>query len=186
MIARALSSVLASLVLSTASFAQCAEWDPRFAGWIPGASGVVNASIVFDDGSGPALYAAGQFLSIGGGIASRIARWDGASWSPLGPSGAGANSSVTALGMFDDGSGPALYAGGNFTNIGGVSATRAAKWNGTSWSALAAPANGVNGPILAFATFDDGSGPALYAAGNFTTAGGLPANRIAKWDGSSW
>jgi hypothetical protein len=26
----------------------------------------------------------------------------------------------------------------------------------------------------------------LYAGGHFTTAGGLPANRIARWDGSSW
>ena len=26
----------------------------------------------------------------------------------------------------------------------------------------------------------------LYAGGCFTTAGGVSANRIAKWDGSSW
>jgi hypothetical protein len=26
----------------------------------------------------------------------------------------------------------------------------------------------------------------LYACGNFTTAGGNPANRIAKWDGNNW
>jgi hypothetical protein len=33
--------------------------------------------------------------------------------------------------------------------------------------------------------FDDGSGggPALYAGGVFTTAGGMPANNIAKWQG---
>jgi hypothetical protein len=29
-------------------------------------------------------------------------------------------------------------------------------------------------------------GSTLFAAGTFTTAGGLPANQIAKWDGSSW
>ena len=29
-------------------------------------------------------------------------------------------------------------------------------------------------------------GEALYAGGAFTTAGGQSANRIAKWDGSSW
>ncbi len=34
--------------------------------------------------------------------------------------------------------------------------------------------------------FDDGSGPALYVAGRFTLAGGMPVNYIAKWDGSVW
>src|SRR5262245_23643042 len=40
------------------------------------------------------------------------------------------------------------------------------------------------GPVLAVTVFDDGSGPALYVGGYFTTAGGLSANSIAKWDGS--
>ena len=30
------------------------------------------------------------------------------------------------------------------------------------------------------------SGSELYAGGDFTTAGGVAANYIAKWDGSSW
>ena len=30
------------------------------------------------------------------------------------------------------------------------------------------------------------SGSNVYAGGWFTTAGGIPANRIAKWEGSSW
>jgi len=29
--------------------------------------------------------------------------------------------------------------------------------------------------------FDDGSGPALYAGGFFTQAGGVPVNYIARW-----
>ncbi|MDI9380132.1 MAG: hypothetical protein QM845_04530, partial [Verrucomicrobiota bacterium] len=36
-----------------------------------------------------------------------------------------------------------------------------------------------------FAAVVDGSG-SLYIGGNFTVAGGVVANRIAKWDGSSW
>ena len=44
----------------------------------------------------------------------------------------------------------------------------------------------MNGMVLALTVFDDGSGPALYAGGRFTTAGGLPANNIARWSGSSW
>ena len=30
------------------------------------------------------------------------------------------------------------------------------------------------------------SGPDLYAGGYFTTAGGAPANRVAKWNGTTW
>ena len=30
------------------------------------------------------------------------------------------------------------------------------------------------------------SGTDLYAGGDFTTAGGVPANCIAKWNGSAW
>mgnify|MGYP001363851805 CR=1 FL=1 len=45
---------------------------------------------------------------------------------------------------------------------------------------------GTNGTVFALAVHDDGSGPQIYAGGIFTTAGGVAANRIAKWDGSSW
>ena len=41
-------------------------------------------------------------------------------------------------------------------------------------------------PVDSLKAFDDGSGTALYAGGRFTTAGGVPANRIAKWDGTQW
>jgi len=50
------------------------------------------------------------------------------------------NADVSTLAVFDDGGGPALYAGGGFTTAGGVGANRIAKWNPGlpgSWSALA-------------------------------------------------
>ncbi len=54
------------------------------------------------------------------------------------------NGVVESLTVFDDGSGggPELYAGGNFTSAGGVTANRIAKWNGKSWSALGSGTNG--------------------------------------------
>jgi hypothetical protein len=97
------------------------------------------------------------------------------------------NGGVDALAVFDDGSGSALYAGGEFTTAGGISANGIAKWNGSSWSALGSGMAASGPPIVkALTPFDDGSGPALYAGGYFTTAGGVPANGIARWDGSSW
>lgn len=50
------------------------------------------------------------------------------------------------------------------------------------WSAIFGP-SGMNGEVRAVAFGPDGS---LYAGGTFTSAGGVPANRIARWDGTSW
>ncbi len=93
---------------------------------------------------------------------------------------------IYALAVFDDGGGPALYAAGTFTEIGSSPAKpagRIAKWNGTSWSTVG---GGLDGRVNALAVLDAGGGPALYAAGEFTAAGGAPAARIAKWDGATW
>jgi hypothetical protein len=64
-----------------------------------------------------------------------------------------------------------------------VPALRIAKWDGSSWTPLG---SGMNGYVNALTVFDDGGGLALYAGGQFTTAGGVAANYIAKWDGSVW
>jgi hypothetical protein len=160
-----------------------ARWDGSQ--WSPLSSGVNNyvyAITSFDDGSGPALYAAGEFTAAGGEPANSIARWDGKTWSPL---GSGLNSAVYALATFDS----ALYAGGFFATAGGQPANCIARWNGTSWEALGdGLAGGAFPAVFVLAVFDDGtgSGPALYAGGQFTTAGGVPANGVARWDGSTW
>ena len=127
------------------------------------------------------MYAGGDFLRAGGSVANSIAQWNGSSWSAL---GSGMNREVFALAV----SGGMLYAGGTFTTAGGSPANSIAKWNGSSWSALG---SGVSGPDL---NYGNGSGVnalavsggTLYAGGGFTSAGGSPANAIAKWNGSSW
>ena len=146
----------------------------------------VRAVVVFDDGSGPALYAGGTFLNAGGVPANYVARWDAQSmvWSAL---GTGTDALVEDLVVFDDGGGPALYAGGWFSAAGDVPTNGIAKWDGQSWSPLGLGVGSNFGPIVyALAVFDDGRGPALYAGGPFTSAGGEPASRIARWDGQSW
>jgi hypothetical protein len=163
-----------------------AKWNGS--SWAPLASGMdnlVDALAVFDDGSGPALYAGGNFVVAGGVTVNSIARWNGSSWAPL---GSGTNHAVYALTVFDDGSGPALFAGGGFTAAGGVAANFIAKWNGSSWSPLGSGITG-SGTLMgvrALSVFDDGGGPALYAGGQFSDAGGLAASNIARWNGSSW
>lgn len=156
-------------------------WVPVFAG-TDGVDDWVEAMVVFDDGSGPALYAGGRFTTAGGNSANNIARWDGESWSSL---GSGMNGTVHALAVFDDGSGPALYAGGEFDSAGGVNASYVARWNGTSWSSVGL---GMDDWVRVLKVFDAGlgAGPSLYAGGRFEFAGLVGADRIARWDGNAW
>jgi hypothetical protein len=165
-----------------------ARWDG--ANWNPVGVGLglyfveVRAMVVFDDGSGPALYAAGEFGILGDRrTANHIARWDGTSWEPLeGPSGIGLDDTAFALAVYDDGTGEALYVGGRFQQAGGVPARGVARWDGSNWSGLD---DGFQGVALDMHVHDDGSGPALFVGG-YLTPTGEPVESVAKWDGQRW
>ena len=148
---------------------------------------IVFTSFVHNDGSGEALYIGGRFTSVDGVNASRIARWNGTSWSSVGGgvTGAGVSPSVNTMVTFDDGTGPALYVGGQaFTSAGGVPANRVARWDGTQWSAVG---DGfANGIVWKLAVFNDGQGDRLYAFGTFTASGSTPLSRMARWNGTAW
>lgn len=158
-----------------------------------GANGAVTELYVHDeDGAGPlppALFVGGAFFAAGGVSANCLARWDGSHWSEV---GGGVNFFVDAMVTWDDdGPGPnppALFVGGNFTVVGGnVPISYVAKWDGQNWSDVG---GGTDSNILSLAVFDeDGAGselPKLFAAGQFTMAGGVAANQIARWDGVHW
>jgi hypothetical protein len=125
--------------------------------------------------SGSDLYAGGGFTTAGGSAANGIAKWDGSSWSAL---GSGMNGTVRALAV----SGSDLYAGGYFTTAGGSAANRIAKWNGSSWTALGSGMGSgrvystPTPAVIALAVL----GSDLYAAGEFTTAGGKVSAYAAR------
>lgn len=140
---------------------------------MPGLLGHANASAMWDpDGVGPAapvLVVGGQF-SIAGTVGARnIATYDPvtAVWSPLGdglPAG-----SVDSVAMLPNGG---LIAG----DING----QVLRWDGASWLAMG---SGMNGSIDALGSLANGD---PVAAGSFTMAGGVAANRIACWTGTAW
>lgn len=170
-----------------------------------GTGGNPSTLVVF----GSNLYVGGAFETIGGVVANRIGKWDGSTWRAL---GSGVNGGVEAVAV----SGSNVYVGGTFTTMSSASANYVAKWDGNNWSSLGSGpggrvkalavsgsslyagggglmrkwdgsgwstlGSGVNGSVEALVV----SGSDLYAAGNFTTAGGVVANRIAKWNGTSW
>ena len=118
-----------------------AKWDGSgwsgfadFFGWNPGPA--VFELCVFDDGSGEALYGAGDFLAAtlvpppGGATVRGVMKWDGQQVHALdfGLTKWGGRAIGKALAVFDDGTGEALYVGGDFDWAGGVDAYGIARW----------------------------------------------------------
>jgi hypothetical protein len=173
------SLVVASVVVSMLvgldrTQAQCAKWTSDFS--LAGTDTYVKALCTFDDGSGPALYVGGGFTIAGGIPCAHIARWNGTRWTPVGGGVDGDyDVNVSALVVFDDGTGPALIASGHFLTAGGRPANSIAKWDGTKWSALQTGLFWQQVETLTI--FDDGTGPALYARIGST---------VRKWNGRAW
>ncbi|HLC83300.1 MAG TPA: hypothetical protein VJI69_05685, partial [Bacteroidia bacterium] len=95
------------------------------------------------------------------------------SWSNV---GSGMNSPVQSL--VTDTTNDFLYAGGIFTQAGGVPAIDIAKWDGSTW----APVGGgiVSGAGISSLLMD---GTDLLAGGTFTNIGGVLSKNIARWNG---
>jgi hypothetical protein len=99
-------------------------------------------------------------------------------WSTLGTgSSNGVNYVVRALAVV----GNEVYVGGEFTSAGGVSANRVARFNTltNTWSSLGTgSSNGVNERVRALAV----AGNEVYVGGWFTSAGGVSANCVARFN----
>jgi hypothetical protein len=99
-------------------------------------------------------------------------------WSSLGTgSSNGVNERVRALAVV----GNEVYVGGEFTSAGGVSANRVARFNTltNTWSSLGTgSSNGVNERVRALAV----AGNEVYVGGWFTSAGGVSANCVARFN----
>ncbi len=91
---------------------------------------------------------------------------------------------VRAFAVYDDGSGSRLYVGGDFGTAGDRVVNYIARWDGTSWSPLGGPGGvvGASSNVNALAVYAG----ALYVGGGFTTAGGLAASHVARWDATGW
>jgi Glucose / Sorbosone dehydrogenase len=137
-----------------------------------GVEGPVAAMAIDSQGN---VFVGGSFENAGTVIVRNIARWDGTQWRALsGGTGqlVGANNEIRSLAFGANG---VLYLGGNFDQVGAISASRIATWNGTSWGTLG---QGTSGFVEAIVTTPQ----AIYIGGNFALAGDLTVNRIAKWN----
>ncbi len=166
------SAALGPSADSLASSSASQAWDSRFGSL--GTNAPVTSIAVQESN----IYVGGYFTAVGGLSASHIARWNGRNWSPLGSGIAGGAVFAVAA------SGSNVYVGGAFDTAGGVSVRKIAKWDGRRWSGLGSGigTGSVNDTVFAIAV----QGNSVYAGGIFSSAGGVSANNIARWDGSRW
>ncbi|MFN9929387.1 MAG: GC-type dockerin domain-anchored protein [bacterium] len=148
--------------------------------------GLVSALTVLPDGR---VAVGGSFTTAGGVPANNVAIYDPATntWSAL---GSGVNGEVFAL-AFNPATSDA-YVGGNFYSASGVFVRNVARYNldTDTWSPLASGSEpgfefGTNSVINALAVLPGGD---VIAGGQFTSAGGVPVNKIARfnWATLTW
>lgn len=166
-----------------------------------GISGIVLSLLRYDDGNGDKLWIGGTLNGSGATDFRGLATFDGERLEPAGGALIGYASyptsnaitfggTVYALSAFGTGSGRRLYAGGNFNTVSTIASPvdGIARWDGTTWSAVGTGIRrgGAPGTVYAMAEFDAGTGPEFYVAGDFDSAGGVPVQNIARWNGTAW
>lgn len=160
-----------------ANTANLAKWTKSTTSWgsitpAGSANGEVRSCIVDQTGN---LYVSGNFTTINAVSATRIAKYDGTTWTAL---GTGLNGLAYDMAISPAGD---LYVAGSFTTANGVTVNRIAKWNGTTFEALEGGAS--SGIIYVIHFGVDGR---LYAGGSFTAIGSVTTNGIARWNGQRW
>jgi len=152
-----------------------ASWDGNAWSTLGQFDGRVDALLTMSSG---VVVAGGSFTLADGSVCNGVARFDGASWSPLG-AGVGATTAVErrvlALAELPGGD---LVVGGSFGIAGGVLTQNIARWDGVAWNALA---SGSARRVDALAVSTSGI---LFAGG--PAFGSSPFSGVLAWDGVSW
>ncbi len=141
--------------------------------WAPEADNIVWALAL--NGAGDTVYAGGDFVTVGTGTASsnrnHIAAFDMAgnatSWNP--------NANATVLTLVA--SGTTIYAGGDFTSIGGASRSNIAALSSTSGTATSWNPD-ANSTVWTLGVY----GSTVFAGGSFTSVGSQTRNHVASFD----
>jgi hypothetical protein len=158
-------------------------------GGVSGATIIVSVFTITSDGNGK-IYVGGIFSTVGVSTAAySIAIWtpSSGSWSTLGGSN-GVEGTVCSIQI----SGSSVYVGGGFSFVGIypsflTAANNIAIWNTTTsqWSALSSGLTySVAGDAIVKSIAISYAG--IYVGGIFSSAGGIPVNSIALWNGVAW
>lgn len=154
---------------------QVLRWDGQ--AWtvvgVAGGGGL-STMLAYDDGSGPALYAAGGFNSFSNLPDARgIVRLRAGQWEPVGDESHQRPAVVSRLTRFTSAEGPRLLASG-FSPVA---------WDGSGWTLLGAGVR-LSEHTARFAAAIDGE-PELFL-GLVSHAGGVRTRGVGVWDGRRW
>ncbi len=132
---------------------------------------------------GDGVLVGGDFDNAGPLRVQHLGVWTDGGWELLGQgphSGYFSGGEVQSLLVDGDG----VVAGGLFDQAGAVRLGSVGRWSGTGWDDLAGgvAADVGHGQVFALARLGDD----VYAAGSFSSAGGVPAANVARWDGRQW
>ena len=162
-------------------------WSSLGTGSSNGVNNYVTALAVV----GNEVYVGGYFTSAGGVSARNVARFNTQTntWSTLGTGSSNGvfGSNVNALAVV----GNEVYVGGAFISAGGVFANNVARFNTqtNTWSSLGTGSSngvsrgGVSGGLVPTVFALAVVGNEVFVGGNFTLAGGVSANRVARFNG---
>jgi len=123
----------------------------------------IDSMLVWDDGTGPALYVGGINLRVNG-VLAQVAKWNGTTWTAVGQNPTGR---VWTLAAFDDGSGEKLYAGGTAAGL-----LRVFRLEGGTWVTVE---GGADAQVIKLFPHEN----RLYMGGSFNNVNGQPATKIA-------
>jgi len=171
-----------ALAGSPALLAQTGAWATDTAA--PGLGGRADSFLTWQG----SVYAGGTRFGVAeSGWINGLARWDGTRWHAV---GTGVQllfgvpfAHIAAISSMCEYGGDLVVAG-TFDRAGGQPVNHIARWDGTTFHPLGQGLveTGGDAEVRALTVFQN----ELYAAGTFDTAGGLPAQGIARWNGTSW
>jgi hypothetical protein len=114
-----------------------------------------------------------------------IAKFDGNSWVKVGGSMKGSLADIGNMIVYNN----KLYVSGVFFKQDGNAGNNIQRWDGTQWEDV----GGGTLDILQQVNYPGGQisdlkihNGELFVCGSFHYAGGIPAQYIAKWDGTKW
>jgi hypothetical protein len=150
--------------------------------WSSLGGGVTGAVLALCEYNGE-LYAGGNFIFAGTQLCNSIAKWDGSSWKPVGQGVSGGDNIISALKVYDGN----LYAGGKFINMNQMLCYNISRYDGVAWHTVGSGVQGArclasDGWVTDMEVYNN----ELYVTGQFTNAGGVSANKFAKWDAMNW